>query len=167
MRIDGPTSWALLIAFGVVVLTTLGNTILEWLKLHWANKRGAETLRRALLEELKQARDTGVVNLERTANPEPGGSFLIPVTEAHRIYDANISNLGLLRPAEVSAVVRAYGLLQAQVETYAAIGTFHRREGPVLHAVVDSKWAEVLEANGRSLVAAIDKAVRALSGKER
>jgi len=157
---------ALLIAFGVVILTTLGNTILEWLKQRWANVHAAEALRRALLEELRQARDSGSVNIERAAEPEPGGSFLIPVPEKYPIYEANISNLGLLTPAEVSAVVRAYGMLQAQIETYAAIGTFHKPQGsPILHAIVDSKWGEVLEGNGRQLQEVLDGAIDALSAK--
>jgi len=123
------------------------------------------TLRRALVEELRQAKESAELNIDRSGNPEPGGSFLIPVSDLHRIYDANISNLGKLEPVQVSAVVRAYGLLQAQIETLAAIGTFHRTEGPVLHAIVDSKWGEILEANQRALSEALGEAINALEGR--
>lgn len=156
----------MLIAFGVVVLTTLGNTVLEWFRQSLSNRHASVTLRRALVEELRQAKETAELNIDRSGNPEPGGSFLIPVSEGHRIYDANIGNLGKLKPAEVSAVVRAYGMLQAQVETLAAIGTFHRTEGPVLHAIVDSKWGEILEANGRTLSEALGEAIDVLEGRK-
>jgi hypothetical protein len=154
----------LIVGFGAVVLALIGNTLLEWVKQRWTNDHAAETLRRALVEELRQARNSGAVNLERKAEPQPGGSFLIPVPEKYPIYEANISNLGLLRPAEVSAVVRAYGMLQAQIETYAAIGTFHKpQDNPILHAIVDSKWGEVLEENGRQLQEYLDRAIETLS----
>lgn len=163
---DRATTFAMLVAFGVVVLTTLGNTLLEWIKRWLDHRHEATTLRRALLEELKQARDSYALNVERAGEPIEGGQFLIPVSERNPIYDANIQRLGLLRPNEVSAVVRAYGMLQAMVETYAAIGTFHRNDGPVLHAVVDSKWGKVLSENNSGLVQTLTEAVDALEGRE-
>ena len=156
------TSSAMLVAFGVVVLTMLGNTVLEWVKRWLDHRHEATTLRRALLEELKQARDSVALNFRRSGEPIEGGSFLIPVSERNPIYDANIQRLGLLRPNEVSAVVRAYGMLQALVETYAAVGTFQRNDGPVLHAVVDSKWGEVLAENNKGLIEVLTQAVDAL-----
>lgn len=162
---DRSTSSAMLVAFGVVVLTMLGNTVLEWIKRWLDHRHDATTLRRALVEEIKQARDSVELNFQRTGEPIEGGSFLIPVSERNPIYDANIQRLGLLRPDEVSAVVRAYGMLQAMVETYAAIGTFHRNEGPVLHAIVDSKWGELLAENNKGLVEVLNKAVDALEGR--
>jgi hypothetical protein len=107
------TSSAILVAFGVVVLTTLGNTLLEWFRQHLTNRHDAEALRRALLEELRQAKETTDTNFRRTSEIESGGSFLIPVPERYPIYDANIGNLGRLRPAR-SPLLSALTLTFAQ-----------------------------------------------------
>ena len=140
---------AVLIAFGVVILTTLGNTLLEWFRQAHSRRSEAVAMRRALIEELRSFKESSDVNYERSSEPEPGGSFVIPVTETYPIYEASIEKLGLLRPAEVSAVVRAYANLRARAETLAVIGTFHRTESPVLHAIVDAKWASVLASNDK------------------
>ena len=84
------TVTAMLVAFGVVILTTLGNTLLEWFRQHQANKYAALTLRRALVEELRQAKETADTNSQRSDDVEPGGSFIMPVPEAYPIYEANI-----------------------------------------------------------------------------
>jgi hypothetical protein len=157
-----PIYLTLIIAFGVVILTTLGNTLLEWFRQHSASKRAALILRRALLEELKLARETADTNGTRCDDPPEGGSLIVPVAETFRIYDANINNLGHLQPDEVSAVVRAYAMLQAQVETLAVIGTFHRPEGVILQAIVDARWAALLASNNRDLSASLNSAVTAL-----
>jgi hypothetical protein len=154
----------LIVGLGAVVLASLGSTAVEWFKHGMTARHAAETLRRGLIEELRLARDNANVTAEGAAEPEEGGSFLIPVATEYPIYDANISSLGKLEPAEVSAVVRAYGMLRAQVETLAVVGTFHRNESPVLHAVVDSKWSEVLAANTKAVSEAATAAIRALEG---
>ncbi len=144
---------------------TLGNTVLEWLKQRWGDARAAETLRRALLEELRIYKDAADANFARSSKPELGGSFLIPVHESYPIYEANIEKLGHLQPNQVSAVVKAYAHLRAQVETLAAIGSFHRNEGPILHAVVDSKYGGILAANGKQLSEILAAALAALEGQ--
>lgn len=155
----------LIIAFGVVVLAAIGNTTVEWYRQGSANKHAATVLRRALLEELRLARDTAQLNSSRTDSPAEGGSFIVPVWEQYRIYDANITQLGRLRAAEVSAVVRAYAMLRAQIEALAVIGSFHRPEGVILQAIVDGKWASVLAKLNSDVALAVSDAIDVLEGK--
>ena len=152
----------LIVGLGAVVLATLGNTLLEWFRQHLSNRHASAALRRALVEELRLAKETADLNSKRSAKPEPGGSILVPVAERYRVYDENVSKIGLLRPDEVSAVTRAYAYLQAQTETLCVIGQFHRPGGVVLQAVVDSKWAFVLEENNRHLSKVLSAAIDAL-----
>jgi hypothetical protein len=152
----------LIIAFGVVVLAAIGNTVAEWYRQFTANKHAAMVLRRGLLEELRLAKETAEINSKRTDRPDQGGSFIVPVWEEYRIYDANITHLGRLRGPEVSAIVRAYAMLRAQVETLAVIGTFHRPEGVILQAIVDAKWASVLANLNRDVARAVADAIDVL-----
>jgi hypothetical protein len=154
----------LIIAFGVVVLAALGNTALEWYRQTSSNRHAAVVLRRALLEELRLARDTAQLNSTRTDSSAQGGSFIVPVWEQYRIYDANITQLGRLRAAEVSAVVRAYAMLRAQIEALAVIGTFHRPEGVILQALVDGKWSSVLAKLNSDVALAVSDAIDVLEG---
>jgi hypothetical protein len=153
------------VAFGVVILTTLGNTVLEWFRQRHARLNSAASLRRALVEELRQAKEAAELNTFRAANPAVGGSFIVPVKGKYEIYEANVANLGVLAPEQVAAVVRGYGYLQAQIETLAVIGSFH--PGVVLQAVVDGTYAVILEENNRALVEQLGQCIDVLEGRLR
>jgi len=153
----------IIVAFGVVVLTTFGNTILEWYRQGLTRRHAAETLRRVLIEELRQAKETADLNSKRSDDSDEGGSLLIPVG-SYPFYEANILQLGLLTPTQVSAVVHAYGMLRAETETLAVLGTFHQK-GPILQAVVDGTWGKILAQNKQDLSLALEAAIDALEGR--
>ena len=152
----------LIVGLLAVVLGTIGNTLLEWFKHSLSDRAIATSLRKALLEELRMARDTASTNFTRTQEIEEGSSFLIPLQEHYRIYDENIANLGKLRSDQISAVVKAYGMLQAKVETLSVMGTLQRIENCVLHAVIDGKWGPVLAEQNRNLISDLDEAIGTL-----
>jgi hypothetical protein len=155
----------IIVAFGVVVLTTLGNTLLEWYRYHLTNKHSAVTLRRALVEELRLFKESAATNSMRSDNVQTGGSMIIPVAEKFAIYETNIHQLGVLRPAEVSAVVYAYAMLRAQMETLGVIGTFRRPDGVLLQAIVDAEWGEILAQNNRDLGTLLGATIDVLEGR--
>jgi len=150
----------LIVGLGAVVLATIGNTLLEWFRQRLANKHRATALRRALLEELRVLQESIESNFERTSNLSEGGSFLIPVTEGYRVYDSSIAEIGILEPAEVSAVTKAYAYLHAQRETFSVMGTFNRSEAGVLHAVVSSTYAQILSGHNRQLNDIVGAAIK-------
>ncbi len=154
----------LIVGLGAVVLATVGNTLLEWYKQALSDKNVAETLRKALIEELRFARETAATNFTRTSDVEEGGSFIIPVQERYHFYDASISNIGKLRSDQISAVVKAYAILYSRVETLSVIGSLHRIENCVLQAVVDGKWGAILAEQNKGLIKDLDEALRVLEG---
>lgn len=166
MAANSPATWIvyqpLIVGLGAVMLATIGNTLLEWFRQHLTNKHKATALRRALLEELRVFHESLELNLERTERPHEDGSFLIPVSERFSVYDSSIREIGMLDPAEVSAVTRAYAYLHAQTETFSVIGTFNRSEAGVLHAVVSSKYAKMLSEHNRQLNEIVGAAIRKL-----
>lgn len=152
----------LIIGLGAVVLATVGNTLLEWFKQSLADRSLAQSVRKALIEELRMASETASVNFNRTSEVEEGGSFIIPIQERFHFYEENISNIGKLRSDQISAVVKAYGILYSKVETLSVIGSIHRIENCVLQAVVDGKWGSILAEQNKSMIADIDEAIRVL-----
>lgn len=145
-----------------MVLATVGNTLLEWFKQGLSDRSLAQSVRKALIEELRMASETASVNFTRTSKVEEGGSFIIPIQERFHFYEENISNIGKLRSDQISAVVKAYGILYSKVETLSVIGSIHRIENCVLQAVVDGKWGYILAEQNKIMVADIDEAIRIL-----
>ncbi len=152
----------LIVGLGAVVMGTIGNTLLEWYRNYLKNVSTSTSVRYAIIEELRQARETAVANMERSEAVEDGSSLIIPLPERYPIYETNIAAIGTLRPAEISLVLRSYGMLQARVETLSAIGSLHRNEGKVLFAIVDAKWGNVLADNNRQLAETLRKAISEL-----
>ena len=152
----------LIVGLGAVVLATVGNTLLEWFKQSISDKSLANSLRKALIEELRMASETASVNFTRTSKVEQGGSFIIPIQERYHFYEANISNIGKLRSDQISAVVKAYGILYSKIETLSVIGSIHRIENCVLQAVVDGKWGDILAEQNSGMVADLNEAIRVL-----
>ena len=164
--VDTTSVWIIyqpiIVGLGAVVVGTLGNTLLEWFRLHVKDKRDAGALRRSLLEELKHSKETIDLNKVRADAPEEGGHFIIPLQEKYRIYDQSIDKIGLLSTDEIALVIGAYAMLYAQIETVSVMGQLRRIEGAVLQAVVDSKWANVLSSQAADMSQALLKAIRAL-----
>lgn len=160
------TTWQiyqpLIVGLGAVVVGTLGNTLIEWYKQHLTRTHAARGLRRALAAELKLQKVTADAANFRYGNAEVGDSFVIPIQERHSIYDGAIGQLGLLQPKQIEAVVYAYSMLQARVETIVVIGRLHRVEGTILQGFVDAKWGEILASHSKDLSAALDVAIREL-----
>lgn len=152
----------LIVGLGAVVLATFGNTILEWFRQSLSQRHQSKTLRRALAEELRHAKDTAETNRIRAKEPIEDGEFIIPLQETYRVYDHNIGSLGLLRSDEIAAVINAYAMLHAQVEVLSVMGHLQRIEGAVLHAVVSARWANVLAGQADGLIEALSDAVTAL-----
>jgi hypothetical protein len=160
------TNWQiyqpLIVGLGAVVVGTLGNTLIEWYKQHLTRTHAARGLRRALAAELKLEKETADEATSRYGNPEEGGSFIIPIQERHSIYDGAVGQLGLLQPKQIEAVVYAYAMLKARVETIVVIGGLHRIEGTILQGRVDAKWGEMLASQTKDLSAALDVAIKEL-----
>ena len=152
----------LIVGLGAVVLATIGNTMLEWFKQSLSDRSVAKSLRKALIEELRLARDTAAINFTRSNEIAENGSFIIPIQESFQIYDQNIANIGKLRSDEISAVVKAYAILHSKVETLSIMGTLHRIENCVVHAVVDAKWAAVLAEQSKGLESDLTEAIQIL-----
>jgi hypothetical protein len=152
----------LIVGLGAVVLATIGNTLLEWFKQVLLDRATAKSLRKALLEELRFARDTAEINVKRCSEVEENGSFIIPIQERFQIYDQNIANIGKLKSDEISAVVKAYAMLHSKVETLSIMGTLHRIENCVVHAVVDAKWATVLKKQSEGVESDLSAAIEIL-----
>lgn len=159
------SSWALyqpiILGLGAVVLGTFGNGVLEAYKHALTNRRAADALRRALIAELAVWEESSAANAKAATNSAPGADLVIPVTEVHPIYEHNLDRLGLLSPAEVSAVVNAYAHLRAQIEILAIIGQLRRVEG-LLQAYVPSRFEAALAAQSSELNGHIARAIHAL-----
>ncbi|MEZ0497487.1 hypothetical protein [Sphingomonas sp. IW22] len=147
------------------MIGTLGNTLLEWYRASLKNRHDALALRKGLAEELRQALNWTMANIDRCADVPQGQSLLIPVNDKFPIYEMGISKIGLLKPKEIELTVRAYGMLQAEGEKLSAIARFHKNEIGIAYAIVNSEWGAALADANRQVADALEEAIACLSGK--
>ena len=165
------TGWTiyqpLIVGLRAVILATLGNSFVEWLRHRLADKRDALVLRRSLIEELRLAKETADINKVRADAPEEGGSFIIPIQDRYPIYEASIQKLGLLDPDEIERVIAAYAYLNSEAEVVSVLGTIHRIEGTVLQGIIDSKYAAVLSKRSEDVSNKLSLAISALDKRSK
>lgn len=153
----------ILIAFGVVVLTTFGNTLLEWYRRHLHDAREANIIRRAFIEEMRIHRKmyAGAMTPEQEANPQE--SFLIPADTFMPVFENMIGKIGLLKADEVAAVLRAYSNILLVPKNLGVMGKLRKDEFSTW-LEVPSKYTDVLRGMNDQLVAELDAAIACLSG---
>lgn len=95
---DRASTLTLLVAFGVVVLTTIGNTLLEWYRQHHNHTREAKILRCAFLQELRTHREMIANSISGEQREEKTGHILVPVDHFMPVYDHMVGKIGLLEP---------------------------------------------------------------------
>jgi hypothetical protein len=152
------------LAFGLfgAFIGLVANSALEWLRQHLVANRDAEVLRRALTAELRISESAFRQAVERAAEaPFDSSGLLIPLAEAHPVYDASIGRLGHLRADEVGAVVEAYAYLKALPEFIYPAGQFIRVEGR-LYAMVPHEHALTYSGVAKKVVGKVSAAIAAM-----
>jgi hypothetical protein len=151
----------LIVGLGAVVLATLGNTLLEWFRRSLHDRREANTVRTAFAEELRVHRLMYSQAMTSEQRAETEGAFLVPIDRFMPMYDNIIGKVGLLKPAEAAAVLRAYSNLILIPKNLFVMGKMHRDEF-ASYAEVPVKYAEVLNGMNTTLIGVIDEALEAL-----
>ena len=109
----------LITGLGAVVLATIGNSLIEWLKHCLSDARARRVARRILLTdlELQQRRVKGSLELVVDVGEDLGGTgYSIPVRESFPYLELVGKDLGLLDEEEVAAVIEAYAHLGSELE---------------------------------------------------
>ena len=167
-QIDAAGLWLpiyqpLIVGFGAVILTVLGNLILEATRQTRSDKRLAQMIRVMLLEELRVHERSFSSAVDRTSEKSGGdGAYLIPISERFPAYELMLKDLALLNEREVAAVVEAYSYLNALPEFMFPIGTFHRSEGR-LYALVGGEFQDALLGISKNVLQKVSAAIGALS----
>ena len=151
----------LVVGLGAVILATAGNTVLEWYRQTLQDRRQAATIRRAFAEELRTHRKMYDSALSAEQRTETTGSLLVPVDTFLPIYDNMIGKIGLLAPAEVGAILKAYSNIILSPKNLIIIGRIERDEFASFVAV-PVKYAAIIESMHRKLVEVIDEALALL-----
>lgn len=151
----------LIVGFGAVILATLGNTALEWFRRNLNDRREAGALRTAFAEELRVQRTFYANAMSKEQRAETKGHFLVPIDRFMPVYDALIGKVGLLKPNEAAAVLKAYSNIILIPKNLFVMGRLIRDDF-ASYAEVPVKYAEVLANMNQSLVEVIDEALGAL-----
>jgi len=155
----------LITGLGAVVLATIGNSLIEWLKHRLSDARARRVARRILLTdlELQQRRVQGSLELVVDVGEELGGTgYSIPVRESFPYLELVGKDLGLLNEEEVAAVIEAYAHLGSELEFLPFMDvTFTRLEGR-LSAFVPLRHREELKGLLEATLKPVEKAVRLL-----
>lgn len=115
----------LIVGLGAVVLGLIANTLLEWFKQRLARENDARALRAALTAELtaniqNTADRMNIKNVVGDANKAK--MMMVPLGSHTQVYDASISKLGLLTPAEITSVIKAYDYMVNAPKNFAFLG---------------------------------------------
>jgi hypothetical protein len=156
----------LIVGLGAVVLGLIANSAFEWVKQLVSESRRARAIRRILLHELLHFQRAAAGALEKEASPPAAHeSMLVPIAEHFPAYDHHLKDLGLLRLAEIGAVVEAYAYVRAIPEWLVVIAPFKRTEH-LLTAVVPSDQAHVLFGINRKVLAKLETATNMLQRRQ-
>src|SRR5262245_21649983 len=102
------------LGFAGVIVTMLWNARLQRQQEERRERRDANALRTALIEELKQQREALRVTAESLADdalkqhPEDEWHSTVPLERFDAVFRGSLERLGLLERPEVSAVFEAY-----------------------------------------------------------
>jgi hypothetical protein len=160
----------LITGLGAVVLATLGNSVIEWLKAHLSDMRGRRISRRILLTDLQlhEQRVKGSLDMVSIVGADAGGTgYSIPVRESFPYLEMVGKDLGLLNEDEVSAVINAYAHLGSELEFLPYLNvTFTRYEGK-LSAFVPLNHREELHGLLEATLTPVKEAVAVLKRRTR
>jgi hypothetical protein len=156
----------LIVGLGAVALGTLGNTLLEWFRRSLHDRREAQTIRTAFSEELRVHRNMYSQALTGEQREETNGSLLIPIDRFMPVYDNLIGKVGLLRPKEAAAVLRAYSHMILVPKGLFVLGKVHRDEY-ASYLEVAVKYSDVVNNMNNAIVGVIDEALKALGCVEK
>jgi len=127
------------------VLATAGNTLLEWYRQNLQDRREARAIRRAFAEELRTHRRMYAGAMSDEQRKETDGSFLVPIDPFFPVYENMIGRIGVLAPAEVGAILKAYSFIILTPKNLIILGRVQRDEFASF-IEVPAKYAPILES---------------------
>lgn len=120
-----------------------------------------QTLRAALIEELKIIRDSLALNVEiikdDVSELSKTGGYLYPTDPMDDVYRSFTDRIGLLTQLEVRKVIFAYLSRRAYIANLLLIGVPHETGGQ--HIDVPKKNSSALAGMQKNLVVSIDEAI--------
>lgn len=146
------------LGFGGVIFTLWFNAWQARKQYSEKLQRERETLRVALMEELKIIRNSLRQNTSLEALD--GHAGLVPTDPMDDIYRAFTQRIGLLSASEVEKVMYAYLSLRTVTKKLFVIGRPHHSGDH--HVVVPAQSMPILQAMQTNLIAPIDEAIAAL-----
>ena len=158
----------LIIGLGAVILGLIANTLLEWSKRRMDRKGDAKRLRAALLGEMRVNRnglDNRIAN-RNEAGHDLSGALLIPINNHVHIYNASILKIGVLNTKEIYSVITCYEFLINAPKNLGFLGKICGDEYN-RWLEVDSKFTNLIIQMDADSIAYLDKAIAALSDKQR
>ena len=99
---------------------------------------------------------SGAMSNEQRA--EGTGAFLVPIDPFFPVYDNMIGKIGVLTPAEVSALLRAYSFLMLSPKNLTIIGNLRRDEFSAF-VEVPVKYKAILANMTDRIVEVLDEAL--------
>ena len=123
-----------------------------------------QTLRVALVEELKINRESFIKSIESLSTQGPTTSkYFVPTDEMEDVYRSFIDRIGLLSQDEVRKVMNAYLTLRSY--TAAVLLHFYSKplEKDVRHVTVPVRDSPKLVEMQKSLIGPLDEAINALN----
>jgi len=154
---DHPTLTVGIIGFAGVIFTIWFNAWQTRKQRREERRHDRETLRAALIEELKINRDSLVSNVDRVAESMETKEYFVPTDPMDDVYRAFTDRIGLLSQAEVSKVMCAYLSLRTYIAKLFLIGA--SIETIPGHIKIPATHAPTLRGMQENLVGPIEEAI--------